>query len=194
MSDEKSTPEKKPIEAPSLAFVKGGSSTAKNDQMWEARFREAEARRDRQEFERKVASVPIEDGGAQRYSSQMTAHPEVPRAYVRLKYMTAGGDETGVECLADVIIGMDASNPLELTLIIVCPRCAQRGDKHLQDCQLQIRQSNKRFELRTGMGEPTFMYEGSLYKSAGVVTECEKFRCPDCSWSAQINNNKIYSD
>ena len=188
-----SEPTQKP-ENPYMAFVKGGTSTQKNDEFWERRWQESEKRRDEADLEKKVACVPIEEGGGQLYTNQMTAHPEVPRAYVCLKYLTRAGEETGFECLSDIIVGMDEMKPTELTIILVCPRCMQRGDKHMQDCQLSIRQSNKRFQLVTGKGNPTFVYEDKVYKSAGMIMDMEKFSCPDCNWTAQIHENRVRPD
>ena len=182
------------IEAPSLMFVKGGTSTSKNDLLWETRFREAEQRRDEAAFERKVSNVPIESGGAKLYTSQLTSNPEIPRAYILLKYVSPAGQDTGLECLADLIVGMDELRPTELTLIIVCPGCMSRGDKHMQDCQLQIRQSNKSFVLTPGKGDPTFVYEGQVFKSAGLITDMESFSCPDCGFRARVDKNCLRPD
>jgi hypothetical protein len=185
----------KPVEPKSkgFSFVKGGTSTQKNDELWETRYREAEVRRNVADAERKIGRVPIEKGGARLFTSQMTGHPEVPKAYVLLDYFSRSGERTGLQVLADVIVGIDASLPTELTMVIVCPRCVQ-GAKHQQDCQLQIRQSNKSFELVTGKGNPTFEFEGKIYKSAGVIKYCEKFRCPDCDWTARIENSQVRCD
>jgi hypothetical protein len=181
-------------ENPTLVFVKGGTSTTKNDQLWEARYQEAEKRRDEADFERKVAGVPVESGGGKLFSSQLTSHPDIPRAYILVKYLSSGGEDTGLDCLADLIVGMDESKPTELTLILVCPGCMSRGDKHMQDCQIQIRQSNKGFKLTTGKGDPTFVYEDEVYKSAGVISDMEAFSCPDCGMRARVDNNCLRPD
>lgn len=182
------------LEAPSLVFVKGGTSTSKNDQLWETRFQDAEKRRDEADFERKIANVPIESGGAKLYTSQLTSHPDVPRAFILVKYLSPAGEDTGLECLADLIVGMDEARPTELTLILVCPGCMSRGDKHMQDCQIQIRQSNKPFVLTTGKGDPTFTYEDEVYQSAGVISDMEAFNCPDCGLRARVDNNCLRPD
>ncbi len=193
-----SNPEAKPSPAKSErkapdGFVRGGTPTAKSEALYERRFREAEVRRDEAAVEKALASVPIEKGGAQLLTNQMTRHPEIPKAYILLRYVKSNGDQTGVECLGDLIVGMNPALPTELTLILVCPRCAQ-GQKHLQDCQIQIRQSNKHFTLVTGKGDPTFKFENKVYKSAGVITESESCTCPDCSWRFRIVNNTVRPD
>ena len=144
-----------------MGFVKGGTPTAKSEQLYEQRFQEAEARRDgldlspeeREAHQRSVQLRAQQDmdaalaaaaatGEGVTATSQFTRHPEIPKAYVPLQYVTSkgepiviGGEE--VLCQADLIVGMDSSNPTELTLVFVCPRCVQQGQKHEQDCQIR---------------------------------------------------------
>jgi hypothetical protein len=218
-----STPEK-PIEAPQLAYVKGGTSTQRSENLYEQRYQEAEARRDVAERQRKESedaqdvAVPGQDapvkmpghvGGAVQYSSQMTAHPEVPKAYVLLKYLTPTGsiwivDGEPVRCRADIIVGADPDHPTELCLMLVCPRCEADSHKHSQDNQLRIFQSNKYWELTPGKGPETFEFREyderlerwviNIYKSAGVIEESERFSCPDCGWRARIDQNHVRPD
>jgi hypothetical protein len=202
----------KPVEAP-LGFVKGGTGTAASEKLFEERFHDAEERRDQADAERQEAAdaqtvtvpsldgapehdvlMPGHQGGAVMYTSKMTAHPEVPEAYVLLKYLSRTGSETGIECKSEIIVGADPENPLDLCLILVCPRCQANSHKHQQDNQLRIFQSNKHFELVAGKGPPEFVFEGRMYKSAGVITESEPFTCPDCTWRARIENNCVRPD
>lgn len=174
-------------------FVRGGTTTSKSEELYERRFQEAEVRRDQAAEDKRLASIPVEAGGAKLLTNQMTNHPEIPKAYILLKYVKSNGEETGIECMGDLIVGMNPMHPTELTLILVCPRCAQ-GQKHLQDCQIQLRQTNKNFTLVTGKGAPTFKFEDRVYKSAGVITESEPGTCPDCSWRFRIVNNTVRPD
>lgn len=204
---------KKAIEGPKLAYVKGGQGTGASERLYEQRFQEAEKRRDKAELERlaardqkqvtlpdgKTALLPGEDQGAVMYTSQMTAHPEVPKAYVLLKYLTRSGEPASVngeavECLADIIVGANPENPTELCLVIVCPRCSQDSHKHQQDNQLRIFQSNKFFELTPGVGPAIVAFQGQSYRSAGIIRESERFDCPDCGWRARITNNCVRPD
>jgi hypothetical protein len=187
-----------------MGFVRGGTPTTDSVNLYEQRYREAEARRKAEDEARRVASVPIEQGGAVQTTSQLTAHPEAPRAYIELVYVNRYGapiirNSEVVRCKADIIVGEDSANPLELTLIFVCPRCMEQGQKHEQDCQLRMSQRNKWFELKTGMGEPIFYFddgsgEPERVRSAGMITESEPFTCPDCSWRARIVMNRVRSD
>lgn len=205
------------VEAPKLAYVKGGTGTQRSEDLYARRFEEAEERRDiaaRQDAEsrdqqdvkvpggadgKSSVKMPGHAGGAVQYTSQMTAHPEVPKAYVLLKYLTRTGSimKVGgepVECMADIIVGADPDHPTELCLILVCPKCEADTHKHSQDNQLRIFQSNKYFELAAGKGQQRFMFQGQTYLSAGVITESERFDCPDCGWRARIEENFVRPD
>lgn len=222
MSDQPTGEPKAPIEAPQLTFVKGGTSTQKSEELFARRQAEAEERRrirDKEEAaSRGQQEVEAEDGsrilmpsegGAVQYSSQMTAHPEVPKAYVKIIYLTRKGEPAmwpsgePVECLADVIVGADPSRPTEMCLVLVCPRCQTTSHKAHQDNQIRIFQSNKYFELEQ-RGEAMFTFReydhkarkwvDNLYRSAGVIVESERFDCPDCGWRARITENRVWPD
>lgn len=180
-------------------FVRGGTPTMKSERLYEERFREAEQRRNVADEEKRIGNIPIEQGGGQLRTSQLTQHPEIPKAYLGLKYVDRLGQPivingTPVVCCADLIIGMDPDKPLELTIILVCPKCMQGGQKHQQDAQLTIRQSNKRFEFVAAKGDPMFEHDGKMYRSAGVVVQSESFKCSDCGWKARIDNNRVWPD
>jgi len=181
----------KPI-APMVFVRGGGTATSKSESLYERRYQQAEVRRNRAESDKRIASVPIERGGGKLVTNQMTRHPEIPKAFIHLKYVTSSGDETGVEGLGDIIIGQNPAKPMEIMLILVCPRCAQ-GQKRLQDCQMQIRQSQKQMTLTPGKGDRTFVYEDETYKSAGYI-KTERCKCPDCSWAFRIDNNRVWPD
>lgn len=199
-------PEPKELEAPLLGYVKGGTSTARSDEYYERSFREAEQRRDAEEVERRASQdavtvnkedglgqckLPGHEGGAVQYTSRFTAHPEIPAGYVLLRYLNRAGAPTGVECFSELLVGLDPAYPTELTLMMVCPRCQAGGRKHMQNNQMQIRQTNKWFELRAGMGPAFFRFEGQIYRSAGMITESELIHCHDCGWACRIVNNCV---
>lgn len=196
------TPEPAAPEEPAKGFsyvVGGGTGTAKSEAMYEERFHEAERRRDVSDRERAIAQTPIEHGGGQLFTNQMTAHPDIPRGFILLKYVDRHGNQIVINgeptmCCADLIVGLDPERPTELSLMIVCPRCQQQSHKHLQDNQILIRQSNKRFEFRAAMGPATFVYDGKTFRSAGMIIESEAFRCHDCGWRARIDHNRVWPD
>ncbi len=199
MSDE--TKEKGTIDGAPTAFVRGGGATgtAASEALYERRFQEAEKRRDEADAEKKLASIPIDQGGAQLHTSQLTANPEIPKAFLLLDYVDRKGEPIvvngePVRCMADLIIGMNPLNPEELAIVLVCPRCEQTSHKHQQDNQLMLRQSNRRFEFKPGLGPPDFVFQGKRYKSAGQIVASETFTCGDCGWKARIDKNRVWPD
>lgn len=184
------------------AFVKGGTHTSQHDKETAKNRADAEHRRAVADKERQLASRSVEDGGAIMSTHKMTSAPQAEALYVLLKYLTPKGDEVfhkgkELQGLADVqIVGPD-----ELQLMIVCMGCKESG-RHQESCQLTIRQSNKSWHLdRTPWdgqsksfphrtGQP-FFFDGKMYLSAGVVMDMEKFRCPDCHWTARIDGNCV---
>lgn len=198
MSDEqdKAEPEQQPvkrslIDGAPMGFIRGGGTpTMKSEQHFEQLYRDAEVRRDE-------AQLDLDDarkGDGRVYANQFTGHPEVPKAYVLLRYLTRGGEETGIECLGDILMGVNEDRPDEIALVLVCPRCMRQGQKHQQDCQLRIRQSKKYIVLKPAMGAPTFEFEGKFYNSAGVITETDKCKCPDCGFTFRIDHNRVWPD
>lgn len=197
MSDD--TTEKKVIDGAPMGFVRGGTRTQASEDLFERRYRDAEQRRNVSDAEKRLAQIPIEKGGAQLQSSQFTTRPDIPKAYIPLLYVDSKGEPIVVNgepvlCQADLIIGMDPLQPMELSLIIVCPRCSQEAVKHQQDNQLTIRQSNKMFEFVAGKGPPTFVHDGKTFKSAGMIIQSEAFSCGDCGWRARIDHNRVWPD
>jgi hypothetical protein len=171
--------------------------TMAHEQPWQARGVRASARHLARE--RRIASVPIEEGGGKIFTNRMAASPDEAggaQLYVLLKYLTAHGEDKRqdgdqLECLADVIVGADPGGPAKLSLILVCPQCKERGMPQGQ-AQLRIHQSNRHWELDTRKrGEP-FLFEGNVYPSAGEVTS-ERFTCV-CGWAARIDKNRVIPD
>jgi len=174
-------------------FVRGGTSTSANDKELEKQFWDAEKRRDEAAEERRLASIPIDEGGAKLYTHKLTDNPDVPKAYIFLKYLTASGEDTGERCLADLLVGT-GEDPEEKTLILVCFGCARIGIRHHDQMQLQIQQRNRNFHFAPGAGKPKFIFEGKVYYSAGMIMDSEKFTCPVCGWTAHIDRNRVWPE
>lgn len=189
-------PKTKKIENPLLAFVPGGTRTAASERLFEERFRESEKRRDADAAMKRAASQPAEPGRITTLSThKLTRNPEVPQGYVLLHYLNRYGSKVPPgECCADIWI-TDWDNPNNLTLNLICRRCYLEGVKHPQDCQIQVKMSNRWWQLEAGKGPKFFLHDDGSgprsYPSAGVIAESERFTCPDCNWRAQIVNNTI---
>jgi hypothetical protein len=186
------------VDEPLAMFVKDGTSTTASERLYDQGYREAEQRRKEADRDRAIARKPIEQGGGRMYTHQMTSRPDIPRAFVLLRYANEQGSPMPPgECLANVLIE-NWSRPHDLTLVIMCPRCWLGGQKHAQDCQLFIRMSNRNWEFVPASGPKTFKFDDGggpkMYSSAGVVAESEIFHCKDCSWAARIVNNVIRTE
>jgi len=206
-----STPEKPAKEAPPTlfgvplaSFVRGGTPTMAHERAVAEQEADAEKRRDIAAAERRIARVPIEQGGGKIYQTRMTENASVPQAYVLLDYLTARGEPImymgqPLQCLADIIIsgakiksGGFGIHGQEMTLQIVCPQCVSRG-MPMGQAQLTIRQSNKQWELDTSKAGLPLIFMGEAFPSAGRIVECERFSCP-CGWSARIYDNKVRAE
>ncbi len=183
------------------SFVRGGTSSSADDKrVAELKF-DAQQRRAVSDREKALARIPIESGGSQLYSNQLTEHPEIEQSYLELHFVNSRGEPLydhgePSRCLADVVL---LTND-EMAIIIACPSCFAKR-KPLDQCQIKIRQTNKNFELDTSKaGSAIYWIDGyrsdgskiiKVYRSAGVVRESEKFRC-DCGWAARIVKNQIF--
>jgi hypothetical protein len=183
-----------------MGFVKGGTGTTASENLYEQRYQEAEQRRDQAERDRAMGQAPASpDQASGLMTNQFTAHPEIPKAFILLKYVDRFGQEIvingePVACCADLIVGLDPLMPTELSIVLVCPRCQQQSHKHQQDNQLVVRQSNKNFEFVAGKGPRDFVFQGQRFKSAGMITQSEPFSCDHCGWRARIDNNRVWPD
>jgi hypothetical protein len=190
--------EKKIFGVPMATFVKGGTTTSAHDAMEAREWHEAEERRDLQDAEMRVAQKPIDQGGGQMYSSNFLNEQEskAAEAHVLLDFVNSKGEplyEQGVplQCLADITMATEPAFEGELVLMIMCPKCMERTKA--QNTILQIRQANRMWHLdERGRGE-LLVFEGQPYYSAGTVMDSERFTCARCTWSARIDNNKIWS-
>lgn len=174
------------------AFVRGGTTSSLHDAHLAKSIFEAEERR-------KAADADNAKQGAKIYTNKLTEHGNVPKVYVLLDYLTSRGEPLydhglPVQCLADVVI-LNPDDPNELTLILVCPACMARMPPGSQQfCQIQIRQGNRAWHLDQRTAGTPIPFEGHFYMSAGVVMESERFTCPQCTWTARIDKNRVWPE
>lgn len=187
----------KQLEGPKDAFVRGGTTTSRNDQMFAALWQDAEKRRNQEANARGLGQTPLEQGGGVMFEHPLSGkgQADLPRAWLLLTYLTPRGevmtDGNGrpVQCLADFVMGLDN----DTMVIIVCPKCIARG-MHQDQAQIMVRNSNRRFHFIAAKGSPTFTFEGMLFHNAGMIESSEKFVCPNCSWTARIDKNRVWPD
>lgn len=189
------------LSVPMAAFVRGGGAVMSTSE-WDSiqRFeQDAERRRDVAAMEKKIAKIPIEHGGGRIYEHRLTSAPEIEQGYVLLEWVNGRNEKTGLQCLADVQAitahanekaAQSANEQVELQLVLVCPRCKERGIPQGQ-CQLAVRQSNRSWHLDQRHAGEIIAFEGAVYRSAGRVVDSEPIRCPRCAWRARIHNNMV---
>jgi uncharacterized protein YbaR (Trm112 family) len=105
-----------------------------------------------------------------------------------------------LQCLADVTVPADPAYDGELMLLLICPKCKERLPA--DHCIIQLRQSNRAWHLDARKAGEVIVWpewDAAGHKtiephiSAGVVMESEKFSCPNCSWRAAIDKNKVWT-
>lgn len=171
-------------------IVYRGTTTWGHDQQIARETHEAEERRRAADWEKQRVAMD----GAKVWTNKLSEHGQIPKAYVLLAYLTRAGEALydhaePVMCLADVVI-IDPSKPEDLTLILVCPDCKTRLPQ--DHCQIQIRQSNRRWHLDVSTAGELIMFEGTAYRSAGSVMDSERFKCSQCGWQARIDKNRVW--
>lgn len=174
---------------PLSMFVRGGTQTSGDAAQIAAFEADAEGRRNDDDESKRLARVPIAQGGAELRSLPMSSSPEAPKAYVLLDYMMRGGGlrifmGAPLRCLADIVV----LGPEELGLQLVCPKCVETRPQG--QAQILVRQSNRKWTLDVSKAGQLIIFEGNAYMSAGVVMDSERFSCT-CGWQARISDSKV---
>jgi hypothetical protein len=193
--------ENKIMGVPLDTFVKYGTSTSAHDKMMAEAEADSKRRRAEADAEKRAAKEHGLAAGnpnsiASQYNHQFTPHNHIGKAYVPLKYVTRSGREVTHEGRADIVQVQDPAFPNELMLLLFCPPCIEKAGLPPAHAIIQIRQSNRRWELDLrGAGELIVDPEDGLaYRSAGTIRDMERFTCPRCSWKARIDDNKVWPD
>lgn len=184
------------IEQPLAAFVRGGTSTSADDRQRQMRHVDAERRRDQQDAQfaatRKgtahLRSMKLGEGDNIVLWVKEHAKESGPRKFLLCTLGSQPDDKDGVE----------------FYLVMHCPRCVFRYNRHPEDTVMTLHQSSRMFtfEPRT----PKWLQE--LWKGAlwinpedanetclvvGSITMHERGRCPACSLSFTIDDNVLHS-
>lgn len=181
-------------------FVKGGTTSSRHDAYVAEQEADAERRRNEEDRIKKIASLPVEQGGGKLFTNYLSPNPEgipVENPKILLHYLTRAGEQVynegkPLKCLADIIVGLDPANMSELTLVLVCPRCCERLPQG--QCQIQVRQSNRMWHLDQTKAGELIVFEGRPFRSAGLIMESERFTCPRCTWQAHIDKNRVWPE
>ena len=170
------------------AWVQGGTRTSLHDKEFAERKADAERRRNELDSQRKLASIPISQGGAKMYNTNFTDtyHPRVIIRYGEMEILC--------ELVKDDISG-------DWLLTLTCPECVKSGAPE-DSAQFHIRQGHRNWHIDTRDAGKPLTYEdtdfcsGRKFKgicvSAGVIKDTDTFRCPNV-WCGgvryQIDNN-----
>lgn len=213
-STELSTTESKPLiinpsslpasafPVPMMSWVKDGTTTTAGDNLIAKTEADAEKRRNEADREKQISKIPIEQGGGKQFTNHLTPYTDVPKAYIKLEYVNAKG-EVLRECLADLVVGTDVTGTeTDMSIILVCPKCEKKRPQG--QCQIQVRQSNRKWYLDFKTAGEFFLFEEwddesgrwvkNAYRSAGQICDSDKMTCPYCPWSFRIHKNKVYTD
>lgn len=180
------------LEAPIDAWVRGGTSTSAWDRQIAETEAEAEKRRNQQDADRAICSVPVEQGGGKMFNHHFghpTDDPKVLVEFVNSK------KEVEFKMLCDVGVEHDGSG---MWFVFVCPDCVSRG---VPSGQAQLRVSDKHrkwfLDQRT-LGTPIEWDDGDgnrqFFVSAGQIVDTEVLRCPNahCTLAVRIHQNRMY--
>lgn len=200
-----SAPAKPTVEMP-MVFVRGGTTTSAHDMQVKMAEADAERRRNEQDRIRQLSSTPLEQGGGVLLTNNFTPNPQglpMQTAKILLEYLTPSGEPEYIkgaplQCLADVMVGLDPAMPTELTLGIVCPVCTTKMPQG--QAQIRIRQSNRSWHLDQSKAGELIQFKDAIsgqievHRSAGMVMESERFSCSTCGWAARIDRNRVWPD
>ncbi len=162
-----------------VVLMKGGTTSSAFDAEVRRASLEAEARRAEQEQDRAAADVPIEQGGAMRRTLDMGLPGRHPVAVL----WCPTRDGTRERFMTCEVTEAESNGEVVLTLIMVCPRCVERGIPQDQ-AQMQIRSNHRAWYLDTRTRGHVFKDpdSGELHVLAGTVTgpgpyTCAAFNC-----------------
>jgi hypothetical protein len=172
------------------AWVAGGTRSSAHDKEVAQRKADAEKRRRELDAQRKMASVPIEQGGAQMYNSMLT-DMHAPRIILRY-----GDMEILCELTNDDLTG-------DQLFIMTCPECYKHGAPQ-GESQIRIAYSQRKWHLDTSdAGQPdtyedTDFFTGKkkrvVYVKGGVIKDTDILRCPHVACGGvkyRIDNNVL---
>lgn len=179
-------------------FVRGGTTSMRHDNLMAQHRVEDEQRRNEADEERRIAARKNTGPGdvAKLHTMNLgtpSQHPVVLLDFVSPKGEVLMDKGKPMQMLAEVYVGDNFEDPTDLTLNMACPYCVSRGTPQGR-AQFKVRQSHRPWHLDVSKQGEFFKFEGAVYRSAGVIMESTKLRCPYCNWTFRIDKNKIRED
>lgn len=176
-------------------IVRGGTTTSAWDKEQARREADAEVRRKQLDADRRLASIPLEQGGAMMFDHNFADPLTTPKVHIR--YVNSK-KETIMDQLCEMVTD-DISG--DTILQFVCPKCVMRGI-HPGDAQCTVRDSNRKWHLDTrtsGMAKiQTVDMRGrpvlEPYLNAGMIMDTDVLVCPafNCGAKYKIHKNMLY--
>jgi hypothetical protein len=169
MSDDKPSTPKAPV-----TIMKGGTLSSDYERLIQAKKREAELRRAQSDAERKIASVPITQGGGLLREMDMGTPRRNLVGVVQL-VNTANTHERFMQ--VDIVDG-ESNGQVVRTLVLVCPLCVERG-LPMDQAQISIRDDHRKWYLdeRTRGTVFTDPVTFQVYPLAGTIVGPGPYRC-----------------
>lgn len=195
-----------------MGFVKGGTTSLREDQRVAKAFADAEQRR---------ASEDARFREAREHSPFDLKQLNETKTSARMNQMTLGGSDSHAQVVLGIKHKKDGQildwiqceilvQGEELALIVCCPRCVYTKGRPAGESQMTIRQSNRMFELdrRTRQERKPNPLLGfcagdvwvnpndpnEVYTIAGMVTTQDWITCPHlgCGWRYKIDDSVVY--
>lgn len=175
-------------------LVRGGTTSSAYDKELQQRMADAEVRRAEADADRKVAQVPIEQGGGLLFENKLADPLTGPR--VLIKYVGKTKEvlmEQLCELVADELTG-------DHMLIFVCPECFRRGvPSQFAQCHVRSKHRQWHLDLREAGQVKAARNSDSIggieyYTHAGNIMDTDVLRCDgvNCGCSFKIDKNIMY--
>lgn len=178
------------------AIVRGGTTTTAYDNALAKSMADADKRRAADDADKKLAKVPVEQGGAMMFEREFAPRMTSPK--VRLRYV-GKTRETIMEQLCELVVD-DSSGREEHLLIFVCPECFRRGVPS-GFAQCHVKASHRKWHVDTKEAGQIKAVRNSdapggqeFYTNAGTIMDTDVLRCDNtnCGCAFKIHNNVMY--
>lgn len=179
--------------APSI-FVKGGTTSAKYDNLMAKKAADADARRAHQDKQEALAKQQAgADGSIARLGSRKLISADSPRLVLR--YLNR--DKTvRQECISEITnIAGKEQGTLDTMFSLVCVKCLERGLPQ-GECQLIVKDSHRKFFIDSKKAGPVVVdtpYGKQMILVCGTVTVQDTIRCSNfnCTWAVKIDDSNV---
>lgn len=192
--------EKKKIEAPMAVWVHGGTSSSAQDKQDAIQHADAERRRAQQS--QSYAEAGRNPQAAKMHTLSLGGRDAHAGIVLALKHPK---DDTVMDWITCELSSQpEEGGGVELMLVLCCPRCVYKLNRHPDRSQIHIRQSNRMFWLDERTGDQGGQ-RGELWVNpndatevvtlAGTITTKDWCKCPHegCGWTFRADESVVYT-